>query len=193
MGRPSNKEQRREEILVAYEKCVARFGVEGATLERIAEEAGLARALLRHHVGNREDLLNALLARFFKASDSVMAYLIKKLPEEQRIFVLADWLFDPDYTDPHLVLVTESLIAASLERPKLAQQMKDWLARFVDLFTQEIKTTFPHEDDETCAIVAMGFTAIYFNIDSLSPLGEVDHFRYLSKQAALRLLKTLEA
>ena len=43
MGRPSIKAERREQILDAYETCVARFGVGGASLEKIAETAGLAR------------------------------------------------------------------------------------------------------------------------------------------------------
>ena len=34
MPRPSLKAQRSEEILDAYERCVARYGVEGATLEK---------------------------------------------------------------------------------------------------------------------------------------------------------------
>ena len=55
MARPSVKEERREQILTAYEQCVARYGVEGATLDKVAEEAGLARPLIRHNIGNREE------------------------------------------------------------------------------------------------------------------------------------------
>ena len=38
MPRPSVKAERTEEILDAFERCVARYGVEGSTLERIAEQ-----------------------------------------------------------------------------------------------------------------------------------------------------------
>ena len=49
--------RRRQEYLDAFEKCVARYGIEGATLAKIAEIAGLARPLVRHNVGNRDTYL----------------------------------------------------------------------------------------------------------------------------------------
>lgn len=45
------------QILEATGRCVARYGVEGTTLERVASEAGLGRSLVRYFVGNRDDLL----------------------------------------------------------------------------------------------------------------------------------------
>ena len=41
MGRPNLTEVRTSEILDAFERCVARFGLEGSSLERVAEEAGI--------------------------------------------------------------------------------------------------------------------------------------------------------
>ena len=38
MGRPSLTEVRTVEILDAFERCVARYGLEGSSLERIAED-----------------------------------------------------------------------------------------------------------------------------------------------------------
>ncbi|MEO1142890.1 MAG: TetR/AcrR family transcriptional regulator, partial [Pseudomonadota bacterium] len=63
MARPDIKESRREQIIDAFEFCVARYGVEGATLAKTAEQAGLARPLVRHNVGNRDDLVDALTKR----------------------------------------------------------------------------------------------------------------------------------
>ena len=71
MARPSVKAKRTEEILQAYEHCIALYGVEGATLQKIAEVAGIARPLLRHHVGNSDDLLNMALKRFIERSDAM--------------------------------------------------------------------------------------------------------------------------
>ena len=81
MPRPSVKTERTAEILDAFERSVARFGVEGSTLERIAEEAGLRRSLLRHYVGNRDDLLDALVERFLERSSREMDVLFAALPE----------------------------------------------------------------------------------------------------------------
>ena len=81
LARPSKKIERTEEILEAYERCVVRFGVEGATLQRVADECGLARPLLHHYVGNREDLLEALVGRFTARSEADDAEYRQHLPE----------------------------------------------------------------------------------------------------------------
>ena len=57
-GRPSNQNERYLQVMEAMVRCVARFGLDGATLERIAAEAELSRPLIRHHLGNREDMLH---------------------------------------------------------------------------------------------------------------------------------------
>ena len=75
MARPRVTEERSRQILDAVEVCVARHGLEGASLQRIAEQAGLARGLLRHHVGNREALIEAMAERFLVKSAAELAEL----------------------------------------------------------------------------------------------------------------------
>ena len=133
MPRPSLKSERKDQILDAYETCVARYGVEGASLEKIAETAGIARPLIRHNVGNREDLLNALVERFLARSDSKMSSMIAALPEKETIPVLIDWLFDPKYSDTQTVLVAEALIAASQNDKAIARKMRAWTKRFIQI------------------------------------------------------------
>ena len=192
MGRPSLKQERRVEILKAYERCVARYGVEGATLERTAKEAGLARALLRHHVGNREELLNGLVEQFLEKSRTDTEALFAALPETNRLSTLIDWLFDPAYSNTEAVLVSEALIAASSTRPELAEKMKGWVRDFVEPLIAELQRSFANHDKETLSSVAMGVTAIYFNSESLAPLGAVPDIQKTSREAARRLVSTLE-
>jgi len=61
MGRPSNREQRRAEILQAFARVLAEHGVAGATMARVAEEAGFVPGLIHHHFRDKDDLLDALL------------------------------------------------------------------------------------------------------------------------------------
>ncbi|MDX3193436.1 helix-turn-helix domain containing protein [Streptomyces sp. MN03-5084-2B] len=56
MGRPSKAPKRIDEVLDAFTRCVARYGLEGVTLQRVADEAGMARGHIRHYVGNRDEL-----------------------------------------------------------------------------------------------------------------------------------------
>ncbi|MBN9176417.1 MAG: TetR family transcriptional regulator [Microbacterium sp.] len=59
MARPSVAQARRRQILEATIRCIAGHGMSGASLDRIAEEAGMARGHVRHFAGNRDDILAA--------------------------------------------------------------------------------------------------------------------------------------
>ena len=190
--RPNMKEQRRVEILEAFENCVARYGVEGATLERTAGEAGLARALIRHNVGNRDDLLAALIERFFDRSAHDMGQMIAALPVQNRSRTLVDWLFDPTFSDPKQVLITEALIAAAANDKALANRLKSWTNDFVGSIESVLQQGFPNASTESIAAVGAGITGIYFNIDSFALLGPMKKLRAASKAAALRLVDSLE-
>ena len=192
MPRPSVKEQRHEQILDAYEYCVARFGVHGATLELTAKQAGLARALIRHNVGNRADLQQALVARFLERSRASLDDMIEALPQRNRMATLVEWLFDPDYLDPRTVLLSEALIAASANDPLLAREMRGWTMDFVAALQNAIRRDYPDATEPAVTAVAAGLTGIYFNVESLASLGDMPDLLDASRRAALLLVKTLE-
>lgn len=192
MPRPSRKDQRRTQILDAFEICVARYGVEGASLERIAEEASLARPLIRHNVGNRDDLLDALVERFLDRSKASMQQLLQALPSENRLATLIDWLFDPALSDPMLVLVSEALIAAGTNDPKLARAMRKWTRDFLGEVAKVVESDYPDAEEDAVQAVTAGVAAAYFTVESLAPIGPMTDVREASKAAALRLASSLE-
>lgn len=57
MARPSKAAERTRQIVQATIRAIAKYGYAGATLDRIAEESGLARGHVRHFVGNRQELI----------------------------------------------------------------------------------------------------------------------------------------
>lgn len=59
MARPNN----RDAILTASLRLLASHGFEGWSIDRVAREAGCAKALVIHHYGTRSDLLTATGAR----------------------------------------------------------------------------------------------------------------------------------
>ncbi|MEM7276507.1 MAG: TetR/AcrR family transcriptional regulator [Pseudomonadota bacterium] len=192
MPRPSLKTERTEEILEAFENCVARYGVEGSTLERIAEEAGLARALIRHNVGNKDELLDALVKRFLDKSQHDSVSFFESLPQRNRIRTLIDWLFNPTLGSAHDVRVASALIAAATDRPKLAKRLRVWTKDFIDSVERELRASYRCPSNEKIRAVAAGIVGIYFNVDSLAPLGNMAGIRSASKEAALLLISTLD-
>ncbi|UTW58567.1 TetR/AcrR family transcriptional regulator [Kordiimonas sp. SCSIO 12603] len=190
MARPSVKEKRTEEILNAFEKCVARFGVEGSTLEKIAEEAGLRRSLLRHYVGNRDELIDALIARYIERSDADMQLLtttLKGASAEKFI----DYLF---YEEGDLTAqVSQALMVAAAEHENIRQQLSLWNQKFHTQLIHILLTMYPDVAKEDLHIISTGIEGIYLNAVSFNVLDDMDNMKAASKIAALRLLKTLEA
>ena len=191
MPRPSRKEERKAEILDAYGRCIARHGVEGTTLEMTADEAGLARALIRHNVGNKDDILEAFLDRFLADSSSELGSFMAMLPEDDRVNVMLGWLFDPDYSDRQYVSVSNALFTAATDNRSLAKQLRRWMAEFTGKIENELRDAYPESDDRIDAVAA-GIVAIYFSFESLAPLGDTAELRATSETAARLLVSTLE-
>ncbi len=191
MPRPSLKTERRAEILDAYGRCVARHGVEGATLEKTAEEAGLARALIRHNVGNKDDLLEAFLDRFLGDASRTTAELFESLPLDDRVETMIDWLFDTQHTDVQDVSVTNALITAATERPDLAERLRAWTSGFVSSIASELTDAYPDAAEDAIEAVATGIAAIFFNFDTQVPLGGTSRIRQSSETASRLLVSAL--
>jgi TetR/AcrR family transcriptional repressor of bet genes len=67
MGRPSNREERRSEIVAAFAQVLAESGFAGATIAQVAAKAGYAPGLLHHHFAVKDELLDALLSTLVAA------------------------------------------------------------------------------------------------------------------------------
>ncbi|MFG2941221.1 TetR/AcrR family transcriptional regulator [Streptomyces sp. NPDC048282] len=95
MGRRSLAAERRQQVMEAASRCLARHGMAGTTLEKIAEESGLSRSHIRHYVGNRDDLLLALVEWVQERDDRAFAAAVEQAPPESRLAVAMDLLFGP--------------------------------------------------------------------------------------------------
>lgn len=61
MPRPSNREQRRAQIVDGLRVVMAEHGYDGASVASIARTAGLASGLVHYHFGSKEEILLALV------------------------------------------------------------------------------------------------------------------------------------
>ncbi|HVP31861.1 MAG TPA: helix-turn-helix domain-containing protein [Myxococcota bacterium] len=93
MARPSLAAKRRQQILDALERCLARHGLEGTSLASVAAEAGVARPVIRHYFGNRDALLAAAVRRALAAYRLDLEAALRDLPRERRLGGFLDYLF----------------------------------------------------------------------------------------------------
>jgi len=191
MARPSINHQRSEEILEAYERCIAKFGVHGATLAAIAQEAGLARPLVRYHVGNQDALLQKALQRFIQRTQK----LYQQLPPQSfaDIDEFIEILFcnnSPQYIND--VQIAAALISASANNSTIKVPIKSWLSDSSQWFYQHISHHYPKASEQQKRAVSAGVMGISFNVDSLAMLEDAALHLH-SKQAAQILIKSLDS
>jgi len=134
MGRPSNRAQKRAQILKAFARVLADHGYAGATIAAIALEAGIAPGLVHHHFDDKAELLRGLvqdlISKFrqrvhhYQANeDPLLAYVdgALKLDEHADLIAAKCWVgvFAEAVRDPSLFSHMRTLIdteIASIER-----------------------------------------------------------------------------
>lgn len=61
MGRKSQRDERRAQILEAFARVLADHGYAGATITAVADTAGMAPGLLHHHFSSKQEMLEQLV------------------------------------------------------------------------------------------------------------------------------------
>ena len=192
MGRPDLTEVRTAEILDAFEACVARYGLEGSSLELVAEEAGMKRSILRHYVGNRDELILALAKRVVAKYRDHLQVLAKTASEDRRLDDLLSFFFpDMPVETASSLLVMESLIAAAPEYPEIRHLMSEYIDELVTLTGKQLRTVYPRATRQQCWSVAYGIVCICFNHESLVPLNLDPKYLKAARDTARRLAESL--
>ena len=193
MARPSLKDIRSEEILAAYAKCISRFGLDGATQQKIASEAGVQRSILRHYLGNREQMIGSLIDYVEKRIEFELELLVDALPASGRVNTLIDILFDEtSATDENTALMLQALAAASYSYPEVNTKILDWSNRFINLVEDEIRHEYPDASENQVFQTAFGIVSLHFNIDSFGQIEIPKSWWTASGDAARSLINTLE-
>lgn len=190
MPRRDLSEERTEQILDAFERCIIRHGLESSSLEKVAEEAGMKRPIIRHYVGNRDDLILALTERFVERDRRRTLEMMAALGEGDRIDVLLRILFSrTTAASAESILIYENLILLAGRSEMIRNRIAERTTEFLDALEGELLRAFPegsgHRD------VAWGILSLYYNHVSLQPLQLAPEVTGDSHASARRLVDGL--
>jgi len=114
------REQTREAILGCAVARVARAGVEGATLQDVATDAGLSKGAVTHHFASKDDLLDAVIIRCGERLAARITEAVNAQPmpgERLRALLDAVWsAWDQDADEARALTL---LAASALTNPRL--------------------------------------------------------------------------
>ncbi|MGR6874708.1 TetR/AcrR family transcriptional regulator [Pseudomonas sp. HK3] len=91
MGRPSNKEERRAQIILGLQVSMAQKGYEKASIQSIAKAASLSSGLIHYHFKTKQEILVALINNLNNsAQDRFNAYLEQANTPTERLHAYID-------------------------------------------------------------------------------------------------------
>lgn len=154
MARPTVAAERRDQIIEATLQTMAQHGVSGASLDRIAETAGMSRGHVRHFVGNRDQLLADTARQVFSDDDGTPTIL----PRGTNTFTAAlDYLFGEDFTrsDAENAVVL-GFVELSRATPAIALILAEAYAHTRRRLATLTIEAYPHASAEECEVVADG-------------------------------------
>ena len=205
MPRPNMATQRREEILDAFEACILQGSIQETSLEALAHQAKMKRSILRHYIGNKDDIICALSERWLNRYDNqwqeTLEYLdrvkdIKTTTQQKhataRLLTLIDILFAE--RDRHYVngtLIGEAIFSQAKRLPQVKSHIQQAKVRFMEILENELRQVFKQTNALKIHQVATGIYANYLLSESLLPLDLLDDIHTL-KDASLLLIKTLK-
>lgn len=195
MPRRDLTQERTAQILDAFEQCVLRYGLEGSSLERVAEEAGVKRSILRHYIGNREALIRAMVERlvekYRRQLESLAAYLTQG-PDKNRVPTLLEWLFSPSSGGVgEESIIFGKLITEAGRYPAMQRLLRQSMEEFIQTVATQLTFAFPHANRKNCWTVAAGVVALYSNDEALAPLRLPAAHQKAAQECARRLVATL--
>ncbi|MEZ5211628.1 TetR family transcriptional regulator [Gordonia sp. PP30] len=158
VGRPDKTDERTAQILAAMAGVVARDGLTGATISKVAEAAGLRRTLVLHYFGNRDRLVDAFLTQTVAAYGTAMVN-IDRLTTAQ----LIDAAFEPGIYHSDLDLaVWLDLVALAARDPAVRDRLhRLWRESWLPAIAGRIVAQIPGTDAARAHSVAYALVAVF--------------------------------
>lgn len=188
MGRKSLKTQRTTQILEAFERCIVKYGFPASTLEKIADEAGVSRSILRHYIGNREDIIRELILRYTKKYQESLLSRVSSIPETDHVKAFIDFYFEGWFEfgrDGDTIF--GELISASERDKKLRNLMLNVYQTFEAKITNFLCQRYPHASEDRCRTVAYAVMCLSYGHSEMWWLG-FDLSRYPDLKRVIRSL-----
>jgi TetR/AcrR family transcriptional regulator, transcriptional repressor of bet genes len=123
MGRPSNTEERRAQIVEGLLTVMAERGYAAASIAMVAQAAGVAPGLVHYHFEDKQEILLALVDTLGQRARARRdAFVAHARTARTRLFAAIDALLAPgDGADPRAVACWVAIGAEAVRQPEVRQ------------------------------------------------------------------------
>jgi AcrR family transcriptional regulator len=190
VGRQSLSDVRIPQILDAYGACLIRYGADGTSLDRVAAEAGVTRGLVRHYLGNRDEVNLALAMRVRDRYIEWLRERVDSLPAAGRLDALIDPLIDEDLPVELYQVVGELFSVAGRDR-NVALVLRDAYLELERTLDVELAAAFPRAKPAKRRAVAFGLMGLVFSTSDFLAIGFPEDRRDAARTAVESLIGSL--
>lgn len=193
MGRKSKARERVEQILEGLIRCIRTYGLEGTTLARVAEEAGVQRTIIRHYIGNREDLIKAAADHIVEKYTRDFLKTVEVLPETRRLDLALDYLFLGGFSErPEEDNLISALFAVTQNNENARECLLNMYKSFEDTLFSELRTAFPNAPEDDLRGVAYSIMCIADHNVSMMDIGFPPERSVLARKIAGGMIRSLD-
>jgi AcrR family transcriptional regulator len=190
MARAKIEDERKEQILKAFEACVIRFGLAKTTLQKVADEAGLPRSLVRYFVGNRDSMVDLLIARMIKRTTEAFA-ADRELSPGLSTRELVDFLFDQAMGDDTSNNVVGELWYLAQRDKAVRKNLSGLYQTLVDSLVEQMTDNGIGTTDQQRHTVAYTLMSLAYGDSSFAFLNLKTGDRSAARQAAYAMTESL--
>ncbi len=125
MGRVDVHAIRREQILAAAERLLARKGWTGTTFADICQEAGISNGVLTYHFKDKDEILLAVLENVTRRyQDRFFALLHKQTSWQDKLDLIVRSNFSSTQEQHDMSLLNLHLLSLAAQRPEIGQHLR---------------------------------------------------------------------
>ncbi len=190
-GRPSVAPERRTQVLDAFIALVGDDGLEAVTLDRVAQAAGVQRAVIRHFVGNRAELIRQAVARIADLYEGEVRETVGASPD---VPTLLDTLFGEPWVGGLSAYdrAFDALLLEAAREPEAAAAVRRAYRVLIDEIAGALRRRAPETDEVLVQDTAYAITCLAEHNATMMGLGHPPELSAAARRAAHDLAERLK-
>jgi AcrR family transcriptional regulator len=160
LGRKSLAKERREQIIRALNRCIAKYGLQNTSIKKIALEAGVQPGILHHYFKDRDEIIEEMVKTIV---DEVLAKYLQEIRRyrdpDKRFEKAISFLFGPEMINDEYASFFYDCWAEAKRNPRIRESFNMLYDRFrkaiIDLLVESGKSSgfSPKETRELAAMI----------------------------------------
>jgi AcrR family transcriptional regulator len=193
MGRKRLVEVRREEILHGFARCVVKYGLD-VSLEQIATETGVQRSIIRHYIGNRDDVVDAFIEHIVQTYLHELQTMFTGISQTHSKAALLDYLLDVEGKAADWDSVIINVLVTARERyPNAKQRLQHLFREMVSQLANVLAAIYPNAASVQCNHIAYALFCLVTTHETMQWVGFDSIHNAAVRESAMALLETLNA